>query len=451
MAGIRISRRSNVGGIAGGALIMPRWGCGQERSPAASPAACVPLEDGEGCLAVAPEAERVDLAAPVFTNPTQIDNPLFPISALEQVIQLGEEAGEPLRVEVTLLPDGKEIKWEGATVRCLRSHFVAYGGTELVEVATDFYAQADDGAVWYFGEDVFNYEDGEVANTDGTWLAGVDGPPGMIMPTAPAEGDVYRPENIPGVVFEEVTVVETGVSVDGPSGPVPGAIRTSELLMDGTTEAQAFAPGYGEFGAEAEDESVLVALAVPIDAGAEASDDLAVLQTALGDLTGAIGGEDWSAAADASAAVTTAWSTVGQADTVPPVLDETFAAALAEIGEAVTGSDAEAALTATLRASEVGRDLQLRGSPVLATDLGRMDDRARHLLARLTLTGADRLMGEVASMAATWERVGVRLDDADRAVVDEDLETLGTAVEAGDADGLASATAALREHLAAIG
>jgi hypothetical protein len=88
--------------------------------------------------------------------------------------------------------------------------YVAYSGGRILEVALDWYAQADDGSVWYFGEDVFNYEDGVVADTHGTWLAGRDGPPGMIMPANPAGDQVYRPENIPGLVFEEVTVKSTG-------------------------------------------------------------------------------------------------------------------------------------------------------------------------------------------------------------------------------------------------
>src|SRR3712207_7251147 len=62
----------------------------------------------------------------------------------------------------------------------------------------------------YWSSDVcssdLNYEDGVVADTHGTWLAGRDGPPGMIMPADPSPGQVYRPENIPDLVFEEVTV-----------------------------------------------------------------------------------------------------------------------------------------------------------------------------------------------------------------------------------------------------
>ncbi|CAN5454278.1 hypothetical protein BH18ACT1_BH18ACT1_02430 [soil metagenome] len=72
------------------------------------------------------------------------------------------------------------------------SQFVAYGDGEILELATDYYAQADDGSVWYLGEDVTNYDNGRVADHAGTWLAGRDGPAGMIMPANPQAGDVYR-------------------------------------------------------------------------------------------------------------------------------------------------------------------------------------------------------------------------------------------------------------------
>jgi len=76
-----------------------------------------------------------------------------------------------------LLPDTRVIEWiPGQFVRVLVSEYVAYLDGRIEEVALDFYAQADDGSVWYFGEDVFNYEGGAVADLSGTWLAGKEGP-----------------------------------------------------------------------------------------------------------------------------------------------------------------------------------------------------------------------------------------------------------------------------------
>ena len=164
------------------------------------------------------------------------------------MVLLGHVDNEPLRIEVTLLATPFTITVNGQQVQTLESQFVAFLDGRLHEVARDWYGQADDGSVWYFGEDVFNYDEGILADTAGTWLAGRDGPVAMIMPANPQVGDVYRPENIPGLVFEEVTIKTIGLTVDGPYGPVAGAIVAEEHHLEGDLGGKTFAPGYGEFG-----------------------------------------------------------------------------------------------------------------------------------------------------------------------------------------------------------
>lgn len=153
----------------------------------------------------------------------------------------------------------------GTKIETSVSQYHAYLNGRIEEIALDLYAQADDGSVWYFGEDVFNYADGIVEDTEGTWLAGRDGPAAMIMPANPKVGDVFRPENSPGIVFEEVEVKSTGVNVEGPRGPVSGAIVTEELHMDGTYEDKIFAPGYGEFSTGKGRSLEALAIAIPTD------------------------------------------------------------------------------------------------------------------------------------------------------------------------------------------
>lgn len=228
-----------------------------------------PVAPDQTCegLDIAPQSARVDLARPSFSNPTSVTNPLFPVSAVGRVVLLGNVDGAPFRVETTLLSETRSIDVNGARVETLTSQYVAWVDRRLHEVALDWYAQDNGGAVWYFGEDVFNYEDGVVADTDGTWLGGREGPAAMIMPANPQVGQVWRSENVCGVVFEEVTMKTAAVTVPGPRGQVTGAIVTEELHMDNTRENKIFAPGYGEFstgnpGGDLE----AVALAVPTDA-----------------------------------------------------------------------------------------------------------------------------------------------------------------------------------------
>jgi len=173
---------------------------------------CAPIEVDGTRLPLAPERDRIHTTTPTFSNLTAVTNPLFPIADLHSAVQMGT-------VDNTLA-----------------SQYHAYLDGRILEVAIDWYAQADDGPVWYFGEDAFNCEDVVVADTHGSWLASRDGPPGMIMPADPAVGDVYRSENIAGNVFEEVTVREVGVPVAGPLGLVDRAIVIRELHQIGARE-----------------------------------------------------------------------------------------------------------------------------------------------------------------------------------------------------------------------
>ena len=133
---------------------------------------------------------------------------------------IGEVDGKPLRIETTLLPETKTVQWGDQRVEALQSQFCAYLTGRIAEVAVDLYAQADDGSVWYLGEDVVDYDNGVAVTTEGTWQVGLDGPAALIMPAHPKVGDVYRTENVPGVAFEQVTIRKVGVTVDGPSGPI---------------------------------------------------------------------------------------------------------------------------------------------------------------------------------------------------------------------------------------
>jgi hypothetical protein len=146
---------------------------------------------------LAPDSRRVDLVFPTFSNPTEVTNPLFPVAELHSGILVGEVHGQLLKVEITPLPQTKTVAWNGHRITCLQSQFLAYLKGRITESAVDLYAEADDGSVWYLGEDVTDYANGFADTTAGTWVVGLDGPPAMIMPAHPQVGDVYRTENIP--------------------------------------------------------------------------------------------------------------------------------------------------------------------------------------------------------------------------------------------------------------
>ena len=405
--------------------------CGDDSNGTAKPAPTT-------TLATAPERDRVDLEEPTFSRPTEITNPLFPISELTQVIQLGEEGGAAVRNEITLLPDTKLIEWNGKQIETRVSQFVAYEERRVKEVAVDFFAQADDGAVWYFGEEVTNYEDGAVADHEGTWLAGKDGPPGMIMPAAPAKGDVYRPENIPGLVFEEVTVNAVDQTVDGPRGPVTGAIVSRELLMDGTGEDKTFAPGYGEFSFEvaADEEDVGLALAVPTDAIAEPvpAELTTILSSALDLAIVELG--------NAAAAF--------ENRTAPKALDAQLTAAVVALTRAVTDDDAPLGKQAAIDVAHASLDLQLQYRAAAEVDLARLDVWARQAVLDSENDESENVASDVVILDAIWQRTRHTVGADTQAAITQQLDDVRAAVDDEDLAAAARAANALQASLAGL-
>jgi hypothetical protein len=398
-------------------------------------------DDGLGC---APQSERVDLYKPVFSNPTEITNPLFPVSDLHSVVMLGEADGEKLRIEVTLLPETRVIDLGGGkTVETLVVQFAAYLGGRIHEVALDHYAQDDLGAVWYLGEDVFNYEDGEVADTDGTWLAGQDGPAAMIMPADPQVGDVYRPENAPGFVFEEVVVTDVGVTVDGPSGPVDGAIIVDELHMDGMHEDKTFAPGYGEFIAGDE----LLALAVPTDAlGGSTPRKLRLISAQADEVLDAIERERWSRTSARLGTMTSSWERFKQGE-VPALLEEQMDQALEALADGIEAEDSEAASQAAIDVGQASQDLQLRHKPPAKIDRARLELWGEQLLVDAAAEDAGAVKGDVTTMEWIRDRIAHTFRQSDRKRIDDRIAAVREAADAEDLDAAADATERLLDTL----
>jgi hypothetical protein len=181
---------------------------------------------------------------------TTIDNPLSPLSNLEtkffEGAETDPETGETVTVSLisTVLPRSAHVA--GIDVLVLEES--AYEDGELIERALDFFAQHEDGTVYYFGEKVDNYVDGKVADHDGSWLAGKDGAePGIIMPANPFVGQVFKQENAPGVAEDQAKVLALNESVSTPAGPFTGCVKTedSSPLDPGMVDLKWYCPGIG--------------------------------------------------------------------------------------------------------------------------------------------------------------------------------------------------------------
>ncbi len=401
-------------------------------------------------LPVADAAKRVDLNLPKFSRPTEVTNPLFPVSKQASVLFTGHVDGKPFRTEVTLLPYTRIVTWQGIQIEALISQYVAYLDGRVQEVAYDLYAQADDGSVWYFGEDVSDFKDGVIYTKEGTWLAGKDGPPNMIMPGAPKVGDAFRAENMPGIAFEEVTVSSIDHTYDGPFGQISGALIGKELHQDGTYDEKTFAPGYGEVFTGSGGDVEEVALAVPADA---VSGHLPPELTALTDgalaIFNAAGAKDWKAAAVSLEAMTAARGKLGDGGmpkAVKPLLDEALKSLIAAVGKRNAGKVRQAAIE-TARWSF---DLHLRYRPVAEIDLARLDLWAAQTLLDAAAGDAAMVSHDMFTLMLVRDRILTSLDAGTVQNLNIQLGELMTASAGKELDAASEAAGKLREIVAGV-
>jgi hypothetical protein len=392
------------------------------KPPALLPPTPCGTSTGKGC---APDRDRVDLQRPSFTHPTKITNPLFPISTLDSVVLLGKVDGKPFRSETTLLPRTATVDWDGQPIEVALSQYLAYLDGRIQELALDRYAQADDGSVWYLGEDVFDYVDGQIAVSEGTWLAGRDGPPAMIMPAHPKPGQAFRAENITGVVFEELRVRDVDLTVDGPSGKVPGAVTMDELHVDGVTvSGKTFAPGYGEFLTLDKPDVEALAIAHGTDRRpGPTPTPISHLVTGAWGVLEQIRLQDWEAAALGAAQVLADHGALQDA-TLPPLVLDQLDDAVRDLARAITAKDPDAGADAAIRSAQSALDLELLTRAPVTVDIERIHLHAQALRVAAAAGDKPGVNAEIAALGWLADRVGGHLSTADQAELEGRLREL---------------------------
>ena len=103
--------------------------------------------------------------------------------------------------------------------------------SKLKEVSRNFFADCGPTHdVYYFGEDVDDYENGVIVGHGGAWRAGKNGArPGIIMPeSAFIVGSRYFQEVAPGVALDRAEHVATGEEIEVPAGVFEDCIEVTE-------------------------------------------------------------------------------------------------------------------------------------------------------------------------------------------------------------------------------
>ena len=185
----------------------------------------------------------LDLCSPTnggFT--TESSNRFFPLPVGQLWVFDGEEGGVPIHLEIEVLQRTERVA--GITTRVVEEREWQDGA--LIEVSRNFYAQARDTTVCYFGEEVDIYENGQVVSNEGAWRADDPGNrPGIIMPAVPRKNVRFQMESAPGIAEDEGTIVGTGPVVT-PAARFTETIRVREFNpLDGGKGYKVFAANVG--------------------------------------------------------------------------------------------------------------------------------------------------------------------------------------------------------------
>jgi hypothetical protein len=173
------------------------------------------------------------------------DNPYFPLVPGTE-FTYRSKTRDGIETEVMRVTDRTKVI-QGVTTRVVQDD-VRLDGV-LTEHTFDWFAQDENGNVWYFGEDSqsIDPETGEVS-TEGSWQAGKSGAEaGIIMEAHPAVGDFYNEENAAPVAEDQARVIALDARARVPFGHFDGCLETENTspLEPTALEHKFYAPGVG--------------------------------------------------------------------------------------------------------------------------------------------------------------------------------------------------------------
>jgi hypothetical protein len=179
-----------------------------------------------------------------FSNPLEIDNKYLPLKPGTTLIYEGKNEDGPTRDVFAVTNDTKEIM--GIPARVV--HDDGYVKGEHEETTNDWFAQDNQGNVWYMGEDTTDLTTKKNPH-EGSWEAGVKGAKaGIVMEANPKVGDAYNQEFSKGVAEDKGTILSLGGNITVPYGNFSNVLKTKDFspLEPDIVENKYYAPNIGE-------------------------------------------------------------------------------------------------------------------------------------------------------------------------------------------------------------
>jgi hypothetical protein len=172
-------------------------------------------------------------------------NPYFILEPNYRQVLVANESAAGAELTITVLNETREVN--GTETRVVEERETENG--ELIEISRNFFAICDEtNSVFYFGEEVDDYENGAIVGHGGAWLAGEgDNKAGLIMPGTVLLGAKYYQEIAPNIAVDRAEIIETDGELIVPAGSFDDVlvIAESNPLEPGVEELKYYTPGVG--------------------------------------------------------------------------------------------------------------------------------------------------------------------------------------------------------------
>jgi hypothetical protein len=195
--------------------------------------AALALDTGTASQDAVASAAKASSLAGVSVHPSpshftagRVDNEWFPLRPGNRLVYRGTEDATKLR-DVFLVTHRTKVI-DGVTCRVVHDRVFVNG--ILREVTTDWYAQTQDGTVWYFGErTALLSKKGHVVSREGSFRSGRDGAQaGIFMPANPKVGQSFKQEDYPGHAEDTFTILDLSAHISVPVIASDHALLTKE-------------------------------------------------------------------------------------------------------------------------------------------------------------------------------------------------------------------------------
>lgn len=172
-------------------------------------------------------------------------NPYFILEPNYRQVLVANESDAGAELTITVLNETRDVN--GTETRVVEERETENG--ELVEISRNFFAICDEtNSVFYFGEEVDDYENGAIVSHGGAWLAGEgDNRAGLIMPGTVLLGAKYYQEIAPNIAVDRAEIIETDGELIVPAGSFDDVLVVAESnpLEPGVEELKYYAPWVG--------------------------------------------------------------------------------------------------------------------------------------------------------------------------------------------------------------